>query len=155
MRFYRQNKTTVSGLESGLDTALLTAQEHRLIGSTPPLLSAESHPHIPQAVIEGRATIKEVARRRKEIESFCSHVASLMFGFEDPVRYGAVISLEDIDSMTGETVRDFQLVGILDTETGQTVRDTERLSGYRINPETTARLWLRDQPQIASERERI
>lgn len=108
------------------DRVLLSGVEHKIIGSQPEDLKMDSNPRIPQAVINGSMTIREVnALRQDQIWFADTSIVAELGGLECLKRYIALITLPKIDSVTGELEELPHLFGFFDSEAGEilTVED--------------------------------
>lgn len=102
-------------VENAINGALLTLQEHKLMGSTFPAYAGRN-PYTPLAVLDGKLSIEECFRLRKDNHSF-----ALGIHYNKLPRTFIPITLESLDidprsSTYGQTTRDPSL--IIETENG-------------------------------------
>lgn len=114
---------------------VLTAQEHKLIGSTPEFDPETYDPFKPQSFFDGSVPIEETLQLRREQGYIVSHSASGYFGFkgEGILRYAVVIKLSEIDPISGEAVdRQPKLVGLYDEINHSVITDSVILEKHQI-----------------------
>lgn len=117
------------------DPRVLTAQEHRLIGSTPDFRPRKYDPFKPQSFFDGSLSPEETMRIRREQDVIVSHSASVFFRFRgsDIRRYAVIIKLSEIDDSSGEVIeRQPKLVGIYDEFTHETITDPQILASHNL-----------------------
>lgn len=132
-----------------IDPRVLTAQEHKLIGSTPEFDPKTHSPFKPQSFFSNSVPLEETLRIRKEQGFIVSHSASTYFGFEGDgiLQYAVVIELSEIDSVKGEVVdRLPKLVGIYDAESRSVITDPKILEKHPLTELGRQRLLFREQP---------
>ena len=88
----------------------LTFVEHKIMGSG---TEHETHPHIPVGVLDGMVTIEEAVEARNEKRLYFANFGNY-FGIEGATK--VKFTLEPIYAETGETVRDPQLIIVLDED---------------------------------------
>lgn len=131
------------------DVRVLTAQEHRLIGSTPDFDPKIYDPFKPQSFFDGSVSLEETIQRRREQGFIVSHSASRYFGFrgEGILKYAVIIRLSEIDPATGDVVdREPKLVGIYDEINQRVITERKILEKHQITKAGRQRLLFQEQP---------
>lgn len=150
-----QDLSSVAGPEGFKinDVRVLTAQEHRLIGSTPEFDPETHDPFKPQCFFNGSVSPEETLRLRREQGYIVSHSASSYFGFkgEESLKYAVIIELSEIDPDTGDVVdREPRLIGLLykrrleDDEIGRVITDPEILKKHHLTKAGKQRLLFQE-----------
>lgn len=99
-----------------LNSDITTPQEGSFIGGTYEEKGLR-HPYTPVGVSSGCLTIKDTQDLRNGEKYFSSRILGTFLGLPDP----AMISYEELNPQTGETVRDPQVVGYWDSKEGKVV----------------------------------
>lgn len=117
------------------DRTLLTGLEHKILGSEPDDLRMVSYPRMPQVVLSGSSTIKDVNDARKaQVWFAATSIVAELGGMECFERYIALIKLSEIDPISGELEELPHLFGFFDTETGETLTVEDNLDDLPISP---------------------
>lgn len=117
------------------DLGVFTAQEHRIIGSTPED-EMLVRPFTPGILLKNGLSVDEVNDRRKIQGRIGSHSAGYYCGIEDILRLIPVFKLSPVDSTTMEVATKLpHLVGIYDVDDGQLLDDPEILKKYQLTEE--------------------
>lgn len=117
------------------DRRILTGFDHYLIGSTPPFLNMRENPFVPQGLMDGSMTLAEIQRLRREQNFIASNSkAAELVGLEDPTK-AVLVSLPDIDSLTGMAETTPVVMGIYDSLTQNVLNDEFTLRKYAFKLE--------------------
>lgn len=132
-------------------TDILTAQEHRIIGSTPPYNYENAF--IPISL--GRLGFDQIRELRREQGAILSQIAGLHLGIKDYIDRAAVIMLSDINAETGEVEeKEPKLITIYDERSDSCETDPEQLAKYELTEEGRSRFFLETRSLLVhSERE--